>query len=209
VRIVSCHLGAGASLCAIANGHSVDTTMGFTPLEGLVMATRSGSVDPGLLVWLLEHEALTTSELAHALDHESGLLGLAGTADMREVLARAGALDPGATLARDVYLHRLRAAIAAMAAALGGLDALAFTGGVGERSAEIRASAAGGLGFLGVAIDPEDNAGAAGDVEISATAAPARTVVIHAREDLQIAHEVRRVVAARAVAGAAPRSPLP
>jgi acetate kinase len=160
-------------------------------------------------VWLLEHEALTTTELGHALDHESGLLGLAGTADMREVLARAGALDPAATLARDVYLHRLRAAIAAMAAALGGLDALAFTGGVGERSAEIRASAAGGLGFLGVAIDPEDNAGAAPDAEISATAAPARTVVIHAREDLQIAHEVRRVVAARAVAGAGPPPPLP
>jgi acetate kinase len=208
LRIVSCHLGAGASLCAIAKGHSVDTTMGFTPLEGLVMATRSGSVDPGLLVWLLEHEALTTTELGHALDHESGLLGLAGTADMREVLARAGALDPAATLARDVYLHRLRAAIAAMAAAMGGLDALAFTGGVGERSAEIRASAAGGLGFLGVAIDPEDNAGAAGDAEISATAAPVRTVVIHAREDLQIAHEVRRVVAARAVAGAG-QQPLP
>jgi acetate kinase len=209
LRIVSCHLGAGASLCAIAQGHSVDTTMGFTPLEGLVMATRSGSVDPGLLVWLLEHEALTTAELAHALEHESGLLGLAGTADMREVLARASALDPAAALARDVYLHRLRAAIAAMAAALGGLDTLVFTGGVGERSAEIRASAAAGLGFLGVAIDPEDNAGAAGDVEISATAAPVRTVVIHAREDLQIAHEVRRVVAARAVAGAAARSPLP
>jgi acetate kinase len=209
LRIVSCHLGAGASLCAIANGHSVDTTMGFTPLEGLVMATRSGSVDPGLLVWLLEHEALTTTELAHALDHESGLLGLAGTADMREVLARAGALDPAATLARDVYVHRLRAGIAAMAAALGGLDALAFTGGVGERSAEIRASAAGGLGFLGVAIDPEHNAGAAGDAEISATESPVRTVVIHAREDLQIAHEVRWVVAARAVAGAVARSPLP
>jgi acetate kinase len=209
LRIVSCHLGAGASLCAIANGRSVDTTMGFTPLEGLVMATRSGNVDPGLLLWLLERNALTTSELAHALDHESGLLGLAGTADMREVLVRAGEGEAAAGLALDVYLHRLRAGIAAMAASLGGLDALVFTGGVGERSAEIRASAAEGLGFLGVSIDPGRNAGAAGDAEISATAAPARTVVIHAREDLQIAHETRRVLAARPVARAAPEPRLP
>jgi acetate kinase len=196
LRIVTCHLGAGASLAAVVGGRSVDTTMGFTPLEGLVMATRSGSVDPGLLLWLLERQALTTAELSHALDHESGLLGLAGTADMREVLARAGGGDTVARLALDVYLHRLRAAIAAMGAALGGLDALVFTGGVGERSAEIRARAAEGLGFLGVAIDPERNAGVAGDAEISATAATTRTVVVRAREDMQIAHETRRVLAA-------------
>ena len=119
VRIVSCHLGAGASLCAIAGGRSVDTTMGFTPLEGLVMATRSGSVDPGLLLWLMEHENLAAAELAWALEHESGLLGLSGTADMREVLERAGAGDARARLAFEVYLHRLRAGIASMAAALG------------------------------------------------------------------------------------------
>ncbi len=196
LRIVSCHLGAGASLCAIAGGRSVETTMGFTPLEGLVMATRSGSVDPGLLLWLLEREALTTAELGRALEHESGLLGLAGTADMREVLARAEQRDPVARLAVDVYLHRLRAGIAAMTAALGGLDVLVFTGGVGERSAEIRAGAATGLGYLGVAIDPDRNGAAAGDAEITARAAPAsvRTVVLHAREDLQIAHETRRVL---------------
>ena len=194
LRILSCHLGAGASLCAIAGGRSVDTTMGFTPLEGLVMATRSGSVDPGLLLWMLEREALSTRDLAYALDHESGLLGLAGTADMREVLARAGSGDPAATLARAVYLHRLRAGIAAMTAALGGLDVLVFTGGVGERSAEIRAGAADGLGYLGVEIDPDRNAAAAGDAEISASSPPVRTVVIHAREDVQIAHETRRVL---------------
>jgi acetate kinase len=148
LRIVSCHLGAGASLCAIASGRSVDTTMGFTPLEGLVMATRSGDVDPGLLLWLLEHEALSTAELGRALEHESGLLGLTGTADMREVLARAGGGDPAARLALEVYLHRLRAAVAAMTAALGGLDVLVFTGGVGEHSAEVRAAAAAGLGYL-------------------------------------------------------------
>src|SRR6185437_5374515 len=134
LRIVSCHLGAGASLCAIAGGRSIDTTMGFTPLEGLVMATRSGSVDPGLLLWLLEREAVDEREMAAALEHESGIAGLAGEADMRIILERAGAGEAAAVLAVDVYLHRLRAAIAAMAAALGGIDALVFTGGVGEHA---------------------------------------------------------------------------
>src|SRR5205807_1446339 len=138
LRIVSCHLGAGASLCAIADGRSVDTTMGFTPLEGLVMATRSGSIDPGLLLWLLEHEGISTAEMNHALEHQSGLQGLAGTADMREVLARREAEDADATLAVSVYLERLSMGIGAMAVAMGGLDALVFTGGVGERSPVIR-----------------------------------------------------------------------
>ena len=143
LRIVSCHLGAGASLCAIVDGASLDTTMGFTPLEGLVMATRSGSVDPGMLLWLMEHEGLSPGELSDALEHRSGLLGLAGSADMREIVERAAAGEPPARLALDVYVHRLRAGIAAMAAALGGLDALVFTGGVGEHSEAVRA--AGGL----------------------------------------------------------------
>ncbi len=196
VRIVSCHLGAGASLCAISRGRSVDTTMGFTPLDGLVMATRSGTVDPGLLLWLLDREALSTDELGHALEHESGLLGLAGTADMRVVVGRADSGDPAARLALDVYLHRLRAGIAAMTAALGGLDVLVFTGGVGEHAAEVRAGAADGLGFLGVAIDAGLNAGVTRDVEISAAGAAVRTVVLRAREDVQIAHETRRVLGA-------------
>src|SRR5207248_708057 len=108
--IVSCHLGAGASACAIAEGRSVATTMGFTPLEGLVMATRSGSVDPGLLMWLLEQSAMSPAELSRALEHDSGLLGLAGTADMREVVASAEAGDPDAGLAVSVYADRLRGA---------------------------------------------------------------------------------------------------
>ena len=194
LRIVSCHLGAGASLCAIAGGHSVDTTMGFTPLEGLVMATRSGSVDPGLLLWLLERGEMSASDMGHALEHESGLLGLSGTADMREVLTRAGGGDAGARLGLDVYLHRLRAGIGSMAAALGGLDALAFTGGVGEHSAEIRAQAAAGLAFLGVVVDSARNEGASGDGEISGEEAAVRTVVIRAREDLEIAGQVRAVL---------------
>jgi acetate kinase len=193
LRIVSCHLGAGASLCAIADGASRDTTMGFTPLEGLAMATRSGSVDPGMLLWLLQHERLSADELADALEHRSGLLGLAGSADMREVLARATS-DDDARLARDVYIHRLRAGIAAMAAALGGLDALAFTGGVGEHSAEVRERAGTGLGFLGVELDRARNDAASGDAEIGADGADVRTLVVTAREDLEIARQVRAVV---------------
>lgn len=194
LRIVSCHLGAGASLCAIAGGRSLDTTMGFTPLEGLVMATRSGSIDPGLLLWLLEHSDLSERELAHALEHEAGLLGLAGTADMREVLARAALGDEPAQLAREVYLHRLRAGIGAMAASLGGLDALVFTGGVGENSAEIRSLAVDGLAFLGLRIDEQRNSQATEDADLTAAGAAASTLVIRAREDLEIACQVRRVM---------------
>jgi acetate kinase len=194
LRVVSCHLGAGASLCAIADGRSLDTTMGFTPLEGLVMATRSGSVDPGLLLWLLERDAMSERELAEALEHESGLLALAGSGDMREVLGRAKNGEPAAQLALDVYVHRLRAGIAAMTSALGGLDALVFTGGVGERSAEIRARAAGGLGFLGIGIDGRRNASATGDCEIGAQDVPVRALVIAAREDLEIARQARAVL---------------
>ena len=190
LRIVSCHLGAGASLCAICNGESLDTTMGFTPLEGLVMATRSGSVDPGMLLWLMEHESLSASELADALEHRSGLLGLAGSADMREIVERAAAGEPLARLALDVYIHRLRAGIAAMAATLGGLDALVFTGGVGEHSAEVRAQAAAGLAFLGVSVDQARNRDSDGDAEIGADDAAASTLVITAREDLEIADQV-------------------
>jgi acetate kinase len=194
LRIVSCHLGAGASLCAIRDGRSIDTTMGFTPLEGLVMATRSGSVDPGMLLWLLERSAVRERDMAGALEHDAGLLGLAGTADMRQVLARAGGGDTAATLALDVYLHQLRKAIAAMTAALGGLDALVFTGGVGERSPEIRAHAIEPLSFLGVAIDASRNAAVAEDAEISADGSSVRTLVVRAREDLEIAQQTRAVV---------------
>ena len=194
-RIVICHLGAGASLAAVLDGRSVDTTMGFTPLAGLVMATRAGDVDPGLLLWLLEQTDLTQAEVAAALVHDSGLQGLAGTTDMRGVLAAAAAGEPAAILALDVYLHRLRAGIAAMAAALGGLDALVFTGRVGERAHEVRSRAAAGLGFLGIRLDEAANAAAAGDGEIGAAGAPARTLVVESREDLEIARAVRAALA--------------
>jgi acetate kinase len=192
-RVVTCHLGAGASLTAVLDGRSVDTTMGFTPLEGLVMATRSGNVDPGLLLWLLEHEEVDTASLQQALEHESGMLGLAGTADMREALLRD---DPEARLAVDVYIHRLRASIAAMTASLGGLDALVFTGGVGENAPAIRALATEGLDYLGVSLDAAANESARPDADVSAAGAAARTLVIAAREDLEIARQVREVLGA-------------
>jgi len=199
LRIVTCHLGAGASLCAVRAGSSVDTTMGFTPLDGLVMATRSGSVDPGLVLWLEEHAGTPPAELAATLERRSGLLGLAGTADMREILARATAGDTRAELAREVYLHRLRGLIASMAAAMDGIDALVFTGGVGENSAEIRARTMDGLGFLGVQCDPDRNSPGAADEEaadreIGGAGSPVRALVIAAREDKQIAAEVRSVL---------------
>ncbi len=193
LRIVSCHLGAGASLCAIAGGRSIDTTMGFTPLEGLVMATRSGSVDPGMLLWLLG-QGLSASELADALEHRSGLLGLAGSADMREIAEQDAEGEQPARLALDVYAHRLRAAIAAMAAALGGIDALVFTGGVGERSPAVRARAAVGLGFLGVALDRDRNRRASGDADIGETGGTVSTLVLRAREDIEIARQVRALL---------------
>ena len=199
LRIVTCHLGAGASLAAVSGGRSVDTTMGFTPLEGLVMATRSGSVDPGLLLWLQDHVGMPSQELAATLEHRSGLLGLAGTADMRAVISRSEAGDGVATLALGVYVHRLRAGIAAMAAAMNGLDVLVFTGGVGEHAPAVRAAACAGLGFLGVKIDRNANettlAAAQFDHLIGARDAAVQTLVIEAREDLQIAHEVELVLA--------------
>ncbi|MGV1050157.1 MAG: acetate/propionate family kinase [Solirubrobacterales bacterium] len=172
LRLVTAHLGAGASLAAVQGGRSVETTMGFTPLEGLVMATRAGSVDPGLLLWVQRHGGIGAAEMEHALDREAGLLALAGTKDMREVIAGAAAGEERCRLALDVYLHRLAAAIAAMAAAMGGLDALVFTGGVGENAPEVREAAAAATAFLGVG-------------------ATAPVLVVEAREDLEIAAQVR------------------
>ena len=194
LRVVTAHLGAGASLAAVVDGRSLDTTMGFTPLEGLVMATRCGSVDPGLILWLEEHVGMPPRQLADELEHRSGLLGLAGTADMRELERRAGADEAEAKLALEVYLHRLRAGIASMCAAMGGLDVLAFTGGVGERSALVRERAASGLEFLGLTVEPARNRGKEGDFDIGGEGRVG-VFVIGAREDLEIVAQVRRVLA--------------
>ena len=190
-RCVTCHLGSGASLAAVLDGRSVDTTMGFTPLEGLVMGTRSGSIDPGVIPWVQQQRGLDAAAVLEALERESGLKALAGTPDMKAVVERATAGDGGATLALDVYTHRLRGAVAAMAASLGGLDALVFTGGVGERSSDVRSRAAAGLGFLGVQLDEARNRAVDGDGEIQREGAPVRVLVVEAREDLEVARQVR------------------
>lgn len=192
--MVSCHLGAGASLAAIQGGRSVDTTMGFTPLEGLVMATRSGSVDPGLLFWLEREQGLPGAALERALDHESGLLGISGvSSDMREVEAAAARGEARAALALDVYDHRLRGEIARMAISLDRLDALVFTGGVGEHDTRLRAQTCAALAFLGlpatVSEPPSEE-----DAVVSPRGSRVSVLVIHAREDLEIAREVRRLL---------------
>jgi acetate kinase len=195
MRVVTSHLGSGASLAAVFGGRSVDTTMGFTPMEGLVMGTRSGSIDPGLVLWLQKHAGLTAAQMTEALDERSGLYALAGIADMREVLRGAEAGNDQSLLALEVYLHRLRSLIAAMAAAMNGTDAVVFTGGVGENAATVREHAAAGLRFLGLEVDPALNEHVKGDADISTAAATVRTLVVHAREDVEVAREVRRVLA--------------
>jgi acetate kinase len=195
LRIVSCHLGAGASLAAIQGGRSVDTTMGFTPLAGLVMATRSGTVDPGLIIWLLQDGRLGLDEVAAGLEQSAGLAGMSGVpgGDVRDVQRAAAGGDPAARLALDVYLHRLRREVAAMAAAMNGLDVLVFTGGIGEHNRAVRAAAAAGLEFLGLRIDPERNA-ASGDADISHPASTVAVLVIAAREDVEMARQARQVL---------------
>jgi acetate kinase len=196
LRVVTCHLGAGASLAAVRGGRSVDTTMGFTPLDGLVMATRSGSVDPGLIVWLLQHGHLGLEEVAAGLEQSSGLAGLSGQpgGDIRDVQRAAEAGDQAAALAIEVYLHRLRREIAAMTAAMNGLDAIAFTGGIGEHNPAIRAAAAAGLGFLGIGVDSGRNQATA-DAVISSADTLVPTLVVTAREDIEIARQARDVLA--------------
>lgn len=193
LRVITCHLGAGASLCAVRGGRSVDTTMGFTPLDGLVMASRCGSLDPGLVLWLQQHAGMPAAELAATLEHRSGLTGLAGTGDMRELLAAEAAGDTDAALALAVYLHRLRAGIASMAAAMDGADALVFSGGVGERAAPVRAGAVHGLSFLSLRIDPGANERAQPDAPVHADGS-LPIWVIEAREDLEMARQIRALL---------------
>ncbi len=195
MRVIIAHLGHGASLAAVRDGRSIDTTMGFTPLEGLMMATRSGSVDPGLLLHLLRENRFTANQLDCALNRESGLIGVSGvSSDMRTVSQAAETGNERAKLAIAMYVHRLRQAIGAMAATLGGLDALIFTGGVGQHSAAIRAAACSRLAFLGLELDPIANAAVTSDTDVSTTGAKARTLVIETNEELMLARESARVV---------------
>jgi acetate kinase len=195
-HLVVCHLGGGCSVTAVRDGRSIDTSMGFSPLEGVPMTTRSGSIDPGALLYLLREQGLPAQELDRQLEHESGLAGLSGTSgDMREVLAAAAAGDARAALALDVYVHRIAGAVAAMTSTLGGLDALVFTGGVGERSPAVRDRLCARLGFLGVELDARTNAAATPDADIAASDSSVRVVVVAAREDLVVARAVRLVAA--------------
>lgn len=197
LRLVVCHLGGGCSASAILGGKPVETSMGFTPMDGLMMATRAGSVDPGALLNVMMHRGVDAIGLDDALNHRSGLLGVSGlSADYREVEAAAGRGDDRSRLALEVYAHRLKMTIGGLAAALGGLDALAFTAGVGEHSSSLRAEVCRSLGFLGVRLDPSRNEAARPDTEVSAAGSTARTLVLHTREELVIAREVRRLVPA-------------
>jgi acetate kinase len=196
LRLVTAHLGAGASLAAVAFGRSVDTTMGFTPTEGLVMATRSGSVDPGILLWVERHGGLSVDEVEAALETASGLRGLSGVSgDLREVIEAAGAGNQDAQLAYDVYVYRIQTSVGAMCAALRGVDGLVFTGGAGEASPRLRADVGAGLGFLGVRVDDALNLESSGDALVSAGAASPAVLVVEAREDLEIARHVRELLA--------------
>jgi acetate kinase len=198
LRLVACHLGHGCSLAAIREGRSVDTTMGFTPLEGLMMGSRSGTVDPGILVYLLREKGYDAERLDRVLNRESGLLGISGVSDdMREVLAAMQAGNSRARLAFEMYVQRLRFHIAAMAASLGGLDALVFTAGIGENSPEVRTAACRDLGFLNLKIDPQKNAQSPVDSDIATQDSAVRILVVAAREDWAIAQECWRLIRAK------------
>lgn len=197
LRLITCHLGNGCSLAAVRGGESVDTTMGFTPLEGLMMGTRSGSLDPGLLLYLLRDEGYSAAELSRILNQEAGLKGISGTSgDMREVAAASAEGDPRARLALDIYAHRVRFYIGAMLGSLGGLDALVFTAGVGEHSAALRAAVCRPFDFLGLRLDDEKNEGAAPDTDIAAADAGVRALVVHAEEAWAIARSCWEAVRA-------------
>jgi acetate kinase len=190
LKLVTCHLGNGCSLAAIEEGHTIDTTMGFTPLEGLMMGTRSGSVDPGILTYLMRQGRLQPQEIDDVLNKESGLLGISGiSGDMREILASMKQGHSRANLAFDIYVHRLQSGIGAMVAVLGGIDVLVFSAGVGENSAEVRGAACKQLVFLGLKLDDAANAQHPSDRDIAAPDSAVRVLIIRAQEDWAIARE--------------------
>jgi acetate kinase len=196
-RIVSCHLGNGCSVAAIRDGMAVATSMGFTPLEGLMMGTRSGSIDPGLMLYLMMEHRMPPEALQETLNHKSGLLGISGvSADYRCVKSAADGGNARARLALAMYANRIRAEIAAEATAMGGLDTLVFTAGVGEHASDLRADVCARLRFMGVAVDAKKNANVQPDDDIAAPEASVRVLVIHTREEQYIAHEIVKALAA-------------
>jgi acetate kinase len=190
LRLITCHLGNGCSLAAIKNGCSIDTTMGFTPLDGLMMGSRSGAVDPGMLIYLLQQYNYSSQELDNVLNNASGLYGISGiSSDLRKVIAAKEQGNQRAQLAWDIYVHRLRAGIGGMLASLGGLDILVFTAGVGEKSAGIRQAACEAFGFLGLKIDLEKNQQQPTDIDIATSDSTVRVLVITTQEDWAIAQQ--------------------
>ena len=198
LKIVSCHLGNGCSLAAIREGRSIDTTMGFTPLEGLMMGTRAGSVDPGILTYLMRDGKYNGEQLDSLLNTKSGLLGISGiSSDMRQIVVAMKDGNARAKLAFDIFAHRLQTGIGAMAAALGGIDGLIFTAGIGENSVEVRAAACSNLGFLGVKLDGAKNKQPSADQDISAPESAVRVLVVRAQEDWAIAQDCWKLASAK------------
>lgn len=194
LKLVTCHLGNGCSLAAIQNGYSIDTTMGFTPLAGLMMGSRSGDIDPSILLYLMQEKGYTTAQLDDLLNRSSGLLGVSGISnDMRQIVAAIADGNERAQLAYDIYIHRLRSLIGSMVATLGGMDALVFTAGVGENAACVRADVCSAFSFLGLAIDPEQNSNRPIDCDIALPDSGVRVLVVHTREEWPIAQECWRM----------------
>jgi acetate kinase len=195
LRLITCHLGNGCSLAAIAHGYSIDTTMGFTPLEGLMMGSRSGSIDPGILIHLLRQQDYSVDELDQVLNRKSGLLGVSGvSADMRQINNAIAKDNDRARLALDIYIHRLRSQIGAMLASLQGLDVLVFTAGVGENSPQVRSATCEAFGFLGLKLDAAKNEASPVDQDIATPDSSVRVLVIHTQEDWAIAQECWRLL---------------
>jgi len=195
LKVVSCHLGNGCSVTAIQDGQSIDTTMGFTPLEGLMMGTRSGSVDPGILIFLMRQNKLDYEQIDRLLNQESGLLGISGvSSDMRDILSARKQGHERAKLAFEIFVHRLRAAVGCMAAVLGGLEVLVFTAGVGENSPEVRAAVCSRFEFLGLKLNSEANQQSSPDCDIAAADSRVRVLVVRAEEDWAIAAECWKLV---------------
>ncbi len=194
-RVITCHLGNGSSLAAVRGGRSVDTTMGFTPMEGLMMGSRSGSIDPGVILHLMRTEGLDPGEVNDLLNHRSGLLGVSAiSSDLRSIETAALEGDPRAELAITMFVHRLRAGIGSMMASLGGVDALVFTAGIGEHSARIRQEACAAFAFLGLRLDPERNRASGSDRSVAAADSTVEVLVVHAREEWAIAVESYRIL---------------
>jgi acetate kinase len=199
LRLISCHLGGGCSATAVRGGVAIATTSGFSPLEGLMMGTRPGSVDPGILLHLQRRHGLTLDEIDYALNHSSGLLGISGVSpDLAQIEVAAAQGNERARVAFEMFADRVRSAIGALAATLGGVDALSFTDRVGEHSAALRAAACEGLEFMGLRLDRKRNANPSPDADVASTDSPARILVIHTREELMVAREARRVMATTA-----------